>query len=54
MIQNFIYPKFYLSIISFIVTNRKEKNNYTHKFLGSVETGLIITIINTLVYKMNF
>jgi len=45
--------EFHLSIISFIVTNRN-RNNYTHKLLGLVETDLIITIINTLVHKMCF
>ena len=33
--------EFYLSIISFIVTNRN-RNNYIHQFLGLVETDLII------------
>jgi len=45
--------EFYLSIISFIVINRN-RNNYTHQFLGFVETDLIITIRNTLVHKMWF
>jgi len=45
--------KIHLFIISFIITNRN-RNNYTHKFLGLVETDLIITIRNTLVPKMCF
>jgi len=49
----FSEQEFHLSIISFIVINRN-RNNYTHKFLGLVVTGLIITITNTLVDKMCF
>jgi len=45
--------EFYLSIISFIVTNRN-RNNYTPQFLGLVETDLNITIRNTLVHKICF
>ena len=45
--------EYHLSIILFIVTNRN-RNNYTHQFLGLVETDLIMTIRNTLVHKMCF
>jgi len=43
----------HLSIISFTVTNRSN-HNCTHRFLGLVETILIIIITNTLVDKMCF
>jgi len=43
--------EYHLSIISFIITNRN-RNNYTHKILGLVETDLIIIIRNT--YNMCF